>query len=30
LIESNPDPIQRNKKLAEFISSIKQAIGDSC
>jgi tryptophan synthase alpha subunit len=30
LIESNPDPIQRNKKLAEFISSIKQAISDSC
>jgi len=28
LIESNSDPIQRNKKLAEFISSIKQAISD--
>jgi len=30
LIESNSDPIQRNKKLAEFISSIKQAISDPC
>ena len=28
LIESNSDPIQRNKKLTEFISSIKQAISD--
>ena len=28
LIANNSDPIQRNKKLAEFISSIKQAISD--
>jgi len=30
LIESNSDPIQRNKKLSKFISSIKQAISDPC
>jgi hypothetical protein len=30
LIESNPEPIERNKKLAEFITSIKQAISDPC
>ena len=28
LIANNSDPMQRNKKLAEFISSIKQAISD--
>jgi len=30
LIANHSDPIQRNKKLAEFISSIKKAISDSC
>lgn len=30
LIESNSEPIERNKKLAEFITSIKQAISDPC
>jgi tryptophan synthase alpha chain len=30
LIESNSDPIQRDRKLAEFISSIRQAISDPC
>ena len=28
LIEENPDPAQRDKKLAEFIISVKQAISD--
>ena len=28
LIENNSDPIQRDKKLAEFISSVRQAISD--
>ena len=30
LIESNSEPIERNKKLAEFITSIKQAISNPC
>ena len=29
MIEKNSDPIQRNKKLAEFVSLVKQAISDS-
>ena len=28
LIEQNSDPVQRNRKLAEFVSSVKQAISD--
>ena len=28
LIEQNPDPVQRGKKLAEFVTSVKQAISD--
>jgi len=30
LIANHSDPIQRNKKLAEFIGSVKQAISDPC
>ena len=29
LIEKNSDPIQRNKKLAEFVCSIKEAVSNS-
>jgi len=28
LIEQNPDPAQRDKKLSEFVTSVKQAISD--
>ena len=28
LIEQNPDPVQRDKKLADFVTSVKQAISD--
>ena len=28
LIEQNPDPTQRDKKLSEFVTSVKQAISD--
>ena len=28
LIEENSDPVQRDKKLAEFVTSVKQAISD--
>ena len=28
LIEQNPDPAQRDKRLAEFVTSVKQAISD--
>ena len=28
LIEQNPDPTQRDSKLAEFVTSVKQAISD--
>jgi tryptophan synthase alpha chain len=28
LIEQNPDPAQRKKKLAKFVGSIKQALAD--
>jgi hypothetical protein len=28
LVEQNPDPAQREKKLAKFVGSIKQALAD--
>jgi tryptophan synthase alpha subunit len=29
IIEKSSDSVQRNKKLADFVSSVKQAISDS-